>query len=141
VSVAKLKTICDALGTSLSEFFSQTSQPPERVVYRKDELVEISGQQKGISFLEVAAARPGRAIQFLRETYQPGCDTGPEMYRHQAEEAGMVLKGTLELTVDGEVYVLKPGDSYYFDSRRPHRFRNLGKVPVEAISANSPPSY
>src|SRR5262245_1123220 len=71
VSVAKLKTICDALGTTLGEFFSAAAEPPEKVVYRKNELVEISGQQKGISFLEVAAARPGRALQFLKETYQP----------------------------------------------------------------------
>jgi mannose-6-phosphate isomerase-like protein (cupin superfamily) len=61
--------------------------------------------------------------------------------RHEAEEAGVVLKGTLELTVDGQTYVLRPGDAYYFDSRRPHRFRNLGTVPVEAISVNGPPSF
>ncbi len=53
----------------------------------------------------------------------------------------MVLRGTLELIVDDVVHVLKPGDAYYFDSRRPHRFRNRGKTPVEAISVNSPPSF
>ncbi|MBY0526114.1 MAG: cupin domain-containing protein [Gemmataceae bacterium] len=141
VSVAKLKTILDALGTNLGEFFGQTPASPSKVVYRRDELVEISGQHKGISFKEVAAGRPQRALQVLVERYEPGCDTGPDAYRHEAEEAGVVLKGTLELTVDGQVHVLKPGDAYYFDSRRPHRFRNLGKVAVEAISVNTPPSF
>jgi transcriptional regulator with XRE-family HTH domain len=141
VSVAKLKTILDALGTSLGEFFGAAPEPPAKIVYRRSELVEISGQQKGISFLEVAAARPGRALQLLRETYQPGSDTGPDTYRHQAEEAGIVLKGTLELIVDGETHRLGPGDAYYFDSRRPHRFRNPGKMAVEAISVNTPPSF
>jgi transcriptional regulator with XRE-family HTH domain len=140
VSVAKLKAIVDALGVTLAEFFSQAPPPREKIVYRKGELVEISGQ-KGISFKDVASGRGGRALQLLVERYGPGSDTGAESYRHEAEEAGVVLRGTLELTVDDEVHILKPGDAYYFDSRRPHRFRNRGKVAVEAVSVNTPPSF
>jgi len=139
VSVASLKSILDALGTTLGEFFSQAPPPPVQVVYRARELVEISGQKKGISFRDVAAGRPGRLFQFLVERYERGADTGT--YRHGAQEAGVVLKGTLELTVDGEVFVLGPGDAYFFDSRRPHRFRNVGRVTVHSVSVNSPPSF
>ena len=141
VSVAKLKTLLDALGTSLGEFFGAQPAPPQKVVYRRKELVEISGSGNGISFKEVAAGRPGRGLQLLVERYKAGADTGPELYRHDAEECGVVLKGTLELTVDGEVHVLRPGDAYYFDSRRPHRFRNRGRAAVEAVSVNTPPSF
>ncbi len=140
VSVAKLKAIVDALGVTLADFFSQSPPPPEQIVYRKHELKEISGQ-KGVSFKDVAIGRKGRALQLLVERYAPGTDTGAEAYHHDAEEAGVVLRGTLELIVDDEVHVLRPGDAYYFDSRRPHRFRNRGKVPVEAISVNTPPSF
>jgi transcriptional regulator with XRE-family HTH domain len=140
VSVAKLKAIVDALGVTLSQFFSQAPPPREQVVYRARELTEISGQ-RGISFRDVAPGRRGRALQLLVERYGPGTDTGAEAYRHDAEEAGLVLRGVLELTVDGEVHVLRPGDAYYFDSRRLHRFRNRGRVAVEAISVNSPPSF
>ena len=140
VSVAKLKILLDALGSNLGAFFSPEAPATTQVVYRAAELVEISAQ-RGISFLEVAAGRPGRALQLLVERYRPGADTGPESYRHEAEEAGVVLKGKLELTVDGQVYLLGPGDAYYFDSRRPHRFRNRGSTTVEAISVNTPPSF
>ena len=88
VSVAKLKTILDALGTTLGEFFRPDDPPPIKVVYRKKELIEIAGPARGISFQEVAGGRPGRALQLLVERYEPGADTGPEGYRHQAEEAG-----------------------------------------------------
>jgi len=139
VSVATLKTILDTLGTTLGEFFSQAPPAPTQIAYRRNELVEISGQKKGISFRDVAAGRAGRMFQLLVERYDPGADTGT--YRHGVQEAGVVLKGTLELTVDGEVFILKPGDAYFFESRRPHRFRNVGKVRVEAISVNTPPSF
>lgn len=140
VSVAKLKAIVDALGVTLADFFSQAPPPPEKIIYRRDELVEISGQ-KGISFRDIASGRRGRALQLLVERYAPGADTGAEAYRHEAQEAGVVLKGTLELTVDDQVHLLRPGDAYYFDSRRPHRFRNPGPVAVEAVSVNTPPSF
>ncbi len=139
VSIATLKTILDALGSSLGEFFNQTPPPPTKVVFHPSELGEISGQEKGISFRDVAGGRAGRLFQLIVERYEPGADTGT--YRHGIQEAGIVLTGTLELTVDGTVYVLNPGDSYFFESRRPHRFRNLGKTTVEAISVNSPPSF
>ena len=140
VSVAKLKIILDALGTGLSEFFSQNSQPP-KVVYRKNELVEISGYGTGISYREVAAGRPGRALQFTVERYKPGAETGPELLQYDAEEVGVVLKGKLELTIDNEVHILAPGDAYYIDNRRPHRFKNIGRGTLLAVSAITPTSF
>jgi transcriptional regulator with XRE-family HTH domain len=141
VSVAKLKTILEALGTSLGEFFSADVQPPARVVYRAKEMTDIAGRGNGLSFKEVAAGRPGRALQLILEDYAAGADTGPGLYHHEAEEAGIVLKGRLELTVDGETWQLGPGDAYYFDSRRPHRVRNIGKGRAQSVSVNTPPSF
>jgi transcriptional regulator with XRE-family HTH domain len=141
VSVGTLKKIVDALGTSMGEFFGGPAPAPAKVVYRQNELAEISGSKSGLRFLDVAAGRPGRALQLVLENYEPGGDTGPELYRHEAEEAGLVLKGRLELTVDNEKWELGPGDAYYFDSRRPHRVRNVGKGPAQAVSVNTPPSF
>jgi mannose-6-phosphate isomerase-like protein (cupin superfamily) len=140
VSVVKLKTILDGLDTSLSDFFSQSSQPP-KVVYRAKELVEIAPDGTGISYREVAAGRPGRAIQFTVESYRPKAQTGPEFLKYNAEEAGVVLKGNLELTIDSETYVLGPGDAYYIDNRRPHRFRNVGKGTLLLASAITPTNF
>ena len=141
VSVAKLRGVLEALGSSLGEFFSGQPASPAKVVYRKAELAELAGRGNGLSLREVAAGRPGRALQLIMETYAPGASTGPGLYHHQAEEAGLVLKGRLELTVDGEVYKLGPGDAYYFDSRRPHRVRNVGRGQALSVSVNTPPSF
>ena len=62
------------------------------------------------------------------------------MLKHDAEEGGVVTRGTIELTVGKEVFILGPGDAYYFDSRIPHRFRNIGEEEVEMISTCSPPT-
>ncbi len=140
ISVAILKSILDVLGLTLGEFFGRSQAPTSKVVYRPSDLVEISGQRRGLSFKEVGAGRPERLLQLLVKRYDPGADTGAEPYRHGMQEAGVVLRGTLELLLDGEVHVLHAGDCFFFDSRRPHRFRNRGKVPVDAVSVNTPPS-
>ena len=43
--------------------------------------------------------------------------------------------------VDDERRVLNAGDAYYFESRRPHRFRCIGAKPCEVISACTPPTF
>ena len=48
---------------------------------------------------------------------------------------------SIELTVNGQIYLLGPGDAYYFDSRLPHRFRNTGKETCRLVSACTPPSF
>lgn len=45
---------------------------------------------------------------------------------HTAEEVGFVIQGTIDLTVDGTTHRLEPGSSFYFDSRLPHRYINVG---------------
>ena len=137
-SVGALKRILDCIPMSLAEFFAFDLAPAEKIFYRAAELSEIG---KGpISFRQVGQDLAGRALQMLTERYEVGADTGKVMLRHEAEEAGIVLRGRLEVTVGRERVVLGPGDAYYFNSREPHRFRNVGKEACELISACSPPT-
>jgi len=79
-------------------------------------------------------------MQILHERIEVDADSGVDMLRHESEEGGIVIHGRIELTVGGETQVLEPGDAYYFDSRIPHRFRNIGDDDAEIISACSPPA-
>jgi mannose-6-phosphate isomerase-like protein (cupin superfamily) len=40
-----------------------------------------------------------------------------------------------------ERYELNPGDAYFFDSRKPHAFKNIGDEDLELVSACTPPSF
>ena len=138
-SVAVLKRILDGIPMDLSAFFATGDRQPEPVVYRADELVEI-GRGK-ISYRQVGQDLTGRALQVLLERYQPGADTGEALLRHESEESGVVVSGELEVTVGDQRRVVKAGEAYYFDSRLPHRFRNLGKEEALVVSACTPPSF
>ena len=139
-SVDTLSAVLEALGSTLAGFFSQldadgTCSP----FYRAQDLVEI-GRSDAISHRMVGFGHPNRHLLMLHETYAPGADTG-RAFSHAAHEAGVVTRGRVEITVGSDSRVLAPGDGYYFDSRLPHRFRNVGAEKAEIVSAITPPTY
>ena len=78
-------------------------------------------------------------LQILHEVYEPNADTGETLLQHASSEGGVIIEGELEVTVGGEVRILRAGEAYLFDSRIPHRFRNVSASRTIAISACSPP--
>lgn len=140
-SVSSLKKVLSGIPMSLVEFFSLESEQENtaQVVYRADELTDLSSG--AVTMKLVGRGHPSRAISFLDETYPVGADTGEEMLIHDGEEAGLVVSGRLELTVDNEIYILENGDSYYFESTKPHRFRNPFEEPARLISATTPANF
>tara|TARA_R110002110_G_scaffold83635_28_gene217174 strand:+ start:2744 stop:3289 length:546 start_codon:yes stop_codon:yes gene_type:complete len=138
-SVASLKKILDSLGVTMTEFFSGRALFDDQIFFAADELTEIG--EDGVSFRQVGQDLDGRALQILHEVYQPGFDTGESLYTHIAEESGVVVRGHIEITVGAETRRLGPGDAYYFDSRLPHRFRNVDDEECEIVSACTPPTF
>ena len=53
----------------------------------------------------------------------------------------MVIAGQVEVTAGSQVRVLGPGEAYYFESRVPHRFRNVGDTEAVIVSANTPATF
>jgi len=102
-------------------------------------LTEIAGG--AVSYKQVGANLSGRSLQMVHERYRAGAQSGKHMLSHQGEEAGVVIKGRLGLEVEGRRYELGPGDAYFFDSRKPHAFRNLGESDLILVSACTPPSF
>ena len=137
-SLATLKKILDAIPMPLSEFFTEGANLKLKTFYKAEDLSEIGSS--GFSFRQVGGDLTGKAMQILHEHIEAGADSGSEMLRHESEEGGVVIRGSIELTVGGETQILGPGDAYYFDSRVPHRFRNIGEVGAEIVSACSPPA-
>lgn len=138
-SVASLRRILGGLGITMSTFFEPDAVPRAQVFFRSRELTDLTGGLgTGVALAQVGDAL-AHGLQILSETYAPGADTGEAMLDHEASEGGIVVDGEIEVTVGTARMVLGPGDGYLFDSRAPHRFRNLGKVPARIISACTPP--
>jgi DNA-binding transcriptional MerR regulator/quercetin dioxygenase-like cupin family protein len=72
---------------------------------------------------------------------KPGGDSG-ESYAHEGEEFLHVLRGQFELWLQNEGhYRLKAGDSLYFESSTPHRWKNPGRAEAWVLWVNTPPTF
>ena len=147
-SVSSLKALLDSIPMTMSEFFAEVeSKGPPKYFYSTSDFVELSPQDIGLGdgAARLSLRQLGNAsehsLQILHERYPPGTDTGPDMLSHEGEEAGIVVSGVIEITVDDQVRVLNPGEGYLFDSRLPHRFRNIGHSDCVIVSACTPPTF
>lgn len=63
-------------------------------------------------------------------------------YQHEGEEFIHVLTGNLEVVLDGDrFFLVQAGDSLYFESLRPHSWRNAGSERAIVIWINTPPTF
>jgi DNA-binding transcriptional MerR regulator/mannose-6-phosphate isomerase-like protein (cupin superfamily) len=65
-----------------------------------------------------------------------------EAYSHDGEEFLHVLRGEFEIWLHNQGhYHLKSGDSLYFESSTPHRWKNPGRAEAWVLWVNTPPTF
>ena len=140
-SVGSLKKVLDGIPISLADFFTLDLDVglPDNPFYTADEVPDVGSN--GVHYFLVGQHRPMRQMCILREVMPPGTDTGETSLRHEGEEGGVVITGQVEVTVGEQCRVLGPGEAYYFESRIPHRFRNVGDEDAVIFSANTPATF
>jgi transcriptional regulator with XRE-family HTH domain len=82
---------------------------------------------------ELLSSSIAQNLQFMILHLPPGGSSGDQMLSYSAEKAGFVLEGSFALSVDGVEVLLRQGDSFQFDSLRPHGFRNPTDRPARVI--------
>ena len=137
-SFSSLLKVLKGFPMSVEEFFTLDLVQSDQVVFRADEQADMEAQ--GVALKLIGHNVPNRGLSMLIETYPPGADTGEEMIKYDGEEAGTVIEGEVEITVDYKTYHLKTGDGYFFRTNLPHRFRNLGQATAVVVSANTGPT-
>jgi len=71
-------------------------------------------------------------------TVPPGGTSGEDKMYHPGDELIYLVDGTLQVTIAGEAYLLRPGDSLTFKSHLPHRWDNVGDGEAKVIWTLSP---
>lgn len=146
-SVSSLRKILSGLSVTMADFFESERAHPEGPFFGPDDLQDLTSRLSSTSATEASGRMILRQIgdahkhnlQMLHEVYEKGADTGETRLEHFSNEGGFVLQGALEVTVGDQSRVLMPGESYLFDSRIPHRFRNVHDGQTIVVSACTPP--
>ena len=138
-SIASLRRIADALRVTVADLFEPTGPPRPRVL-RSDDRPALTFGILGRKLL--LTPKPLHQLEVFVGELQPGGSTGAEPYAHgDSEELFVVLTGTVQLELGGELHELEPGDSIDYRSSTPHRVSNVGEELAEVMWIISPPSY
>ncbi len=87
---------------------------------------------------EILTPRFSGNLQLMLVKIESGGGSDREGYTHKGEEAGYVIEGVIDLTIDKKTYNLKIGDSFKFESNKKHTFYNPGKEKCVILWANTP---
>lgn len=136
-SIASLMAISKVLGVPIGAFFETMSHTSGPVTRGSDR--QVVHTANGITYQLMSKETEDSPIEVVWAEYEPGATTGE--FQHEGVECGVVLKGKLEVTIDGQKHVLNTGDSITFESTRPHINTNLSDRITTAIWINSPPSF
>jgi transcriptional regulator with XRE-family HTH domain len=142
-SVKALHLIATALGVTIGWFFREDTEAAPVA----DGVVVRRGARKRLDYGggivdELLSPSLDGQLELLLCRLAPGSTSGAGDYVHEGDEAGYLIAGALELTVDGTKYLLQAGDSFGFASMRPHSYRNpSASQEAVVIWAVTPPSF
>ena len=99
---------------------------------RRQKFLDAGGIRK-----DIASPAASERLKGFFMVIEPGCGSGEQPYAHTGEEIGLILSGTLELSIDDQSFTLCEGVCFAFESTRPHRFSNFGPRPACVFWVNA----
>jgi DNA-binding transcriptional MerR regulator/mannose-6-phosphate isomerase-like protein (cupin superfamily) len=135
-SIATLRRIARYYRTNILSFFEPARDNSKLVRPTERKVLETT---KGVRMELLAWGNTAMEPHLFR--IKPGGGSG-ESYTHEGEEFLHILRGEFEIWLNAdEHYHMKPGDSLYFQSSTPHRWRNPGKTESWLLWINTPPTF
>ena len=135
-SVATLRRIARYYRTNILSLFDAVGENPRLVRPEQRKILETTA---GVRMELLAWGHTAMEPHLFR--VKPNSGSG-ESYAHEGEEFLHVLRGQFEIWLSNkEHYMLKSGDSLYFESSTPLRWRNPGRSETWLLWVNTTPSF
>lgn len=134
-SVGTLRRLARYYRTNILEFFDANELHTPLVRPSKRKVLEAG---PGVRMELLAWGKTVMEPHLFRIKAQAGSG---ESYAHEGEEFLFVLRGELQIALADEEYHLRRGDSFYFESSTPHRWKNPGPGETWLLWVNTPPTF
>ncbi|MCG8547955.1 MAG: cupin domain-containing protein [Alphaproteobacteria bacterium] len=127
--MAKIQT---AFGIRFSAFYSPHPQAAQslkqpKFVCRKDHRPRC---ELGYLTKELLSTPSTQNLEIMMLSIPPNGSSGDTPFSTPSEKGGLVLEGEIVITVGGNEARLTRGDSFSFDGKLPHTFRNDSESPA-----------
>ena len=144
-SINTLQKIARALDTDVRLFLEANDENRSAVVHSETAKIVRKNKRKTLVYpdgkrkAQLLTPNLRGKLEVLISMEEPTDEKG-EIFSHEGEEFGLILEGSYEVTVGGNIYQLKAGDSISYSAEIPHSMRNSGKKNSKTIWVITPPS-
>ena len=115
------------LGLTTSQLISGEERRKVSLTPRERRMV-FRDQQTGFERELLFPAFEGSSLEFVRHVLPQGVNSGTmPAHRHGADKYIVVERGTLRIAIQSDEYLLREGDTLYFECDEAHRFENAGE--------------
>jgi transcriptional regulator with XRE-family HTH domain len=139
-SLPMLNKMVQALDRDLASFFGLpiddhklVQKPEERLKVHVDAL----RGGTGVTYERLVPVAAGNLLEANIHVVAPGGEK-VDLVTHQGEAVGYLVSGTIELTIDDTIYVMTPGDSFFFKAYLTNSYRNVGEDEARIVWINTP---
>ncbi len=135
-SIPTLIDICEVLGVSMSEFF--TEDKVEQLVFTDEDFFIDEKEKQTIKWIVPNAQ--SNEMEPILVKLEPEGQT-QHVSPHEGEEFGYIIKGKVSLMIGDRKLVVKKGQSFYLKGDKEHYFVNDSSNLVEFIWVSTPPLF
>jgi transcriptional regulator with XRE-family HTH domain len=122
-SVLVLDRIATGIGTSIARLLAE-ERAGRVILLRRDEQ-NVAADRSGWERRVLSPVLPNVEFEFMRTVLGPRVNAGAFLpHNSGSREYVAIERGTLKLTLDGQPFVLRKGDSIYFAGDCIHEFEN-----------------
>lgn len=135
-SIATLIDILSALGTTLTDFF--TEEEEMQIVFKKTDYFEKHDEDGSRCWLVQNAQK--KSIEPMKIILNPNGSTEEDV-PHEGEEFGYVLDGEITIHLGNKKYICKKGESFYYKADKKHYIINVKQTKAEFLWVSCPPTF
>ena len=138
-TVESHEKIAEVLGIGLSDLYTGVDSRYEQIAHlKKDAERKVVHHHKNFQVEILTVESSKKKITPLLITIQPETHTPSEQNERGVEKFFFVVEGEVKVKADRDEYILKLGETLYFDASLPHQIFNEKSRPAKILAAVSP---
>ncbi len=129
-SISNLQLICQALEINIVNILDPATEK-STIVTRKNERNKMFAKDVSQSNCELVVPAHSQ-LNGVCIVIEANSEYSKILWGHNTDEVGLVTKGSMEIHLDENIFLLNEGDSIYIPKNTPHNYRNSSNEPSES---------
>ncbi len=133
-SIITLKRIAEALHTTVRELIGENETLIQNPLLKVNDRKFFKQNEKGTSLFLLSHHDPFKQIEPFVINFEKKTDSSEIMTsNYPGQEFCFVLKGSFDVILNKEKFIINEGDSFYFNSNHSHLFTNTSNKSAQLL--------